>query len=96
MAIALGLIDDFSDPRDAFRNGFLSAILHMRGQHDPTQAQVREAHEELCRFRLIGEETSGCPSGHLSHSRIDVVVDPAPYGCLGHETDSSSSSRRAG
>ena len=74
METALGLIDDFSDPRDAFRNGFLSAILHMRGQHHPTQTQVSEANEELCRFRRIGEETSGCLSGHLSHSPIDVVV----------------------
>ena len=43
---------DFHDPRDEFRNGFIAAVTHLRGQLNPTESQIHAATNELCVYRL--------------------------------------------
>lgn len=56
MDTKLGMQHDFTDPRDAFRNGFVAAVTHLRGQRDPTSSQICAAVDELNSFRLANPD----------------------------------------
>jgi hypothetical protein len=52
MDITLDLPESFSDPRDEFRNGFVAAVTHLRGQSHPTELEMEAALKALGEFRL--------------------------------------------
>lgn len=88
MDTTLGIQDEFSDPRDAFRNGFVTAVTHLRGQPNPTQAQVRAATDLLQQFRLANEGGDSCLA--RLPVRSDIENSSPQYE---HSSDGPNSSR---
>jgi hypothetical protein len=65
----------YADRRDDYRNGFVDAVAHMRGEFPPTEQQIFSALEELQNFRRNSAALLHATGSHRASqgSRIDAL-----------------------
>jgi len=72
------LSNEFHDPRDQFRNGFVAAVTYLRGQRHPTDEQIHAATNELCLYRLTGTADDR-PSVQSPCGSVESEPDASQY-----------------